>query len=71
MVDQPERIPQHRHCRNCGKAFAGDGEFCGEECKGSAGSEAKKKIRKLLFIWLAIVGATVAVAALYYLAQGS
>jgi predicted nucleic acid-binding Zn ribbon protein len=68
MSDQPERIPQHRHCHKCGKAFVGDGEFCGEECKGSAGAGAKKKIRKLLFIWLAIVGATAVIAVLYYTA---
>ena len=67
MADQPERIPQHRHCRNCGKAFVGEGEFCGEDCKNSVGTNAKKKIRKLLFIWLAIVGATVAVAILFYM----
>ncbi|MCL1811623.1 MAG: DUF2116 family Zn-ribbon domain-containing protein [Methanomassiliicoccaceae archaeon] len=69
MADQPERIPQHRHCRNCGKAFTGDGEFCGEECKTSAGAGAKKKIRKLLFIWLAIVGATAVVSVIYFMAQ--
>ncbi|MDR1404250.1 MAG: DUF2116 family Zn-ribbon domain-containing protein [Candidatus Methanoplasma sp.] len=69
MIDQPEKIPQHRHCRNCGKAFAGDGQFCGEECKGSAGTDAKKKIRKLFFAWILIVGVTVAVVAVYYLAR--
>jgi len=69
MTDQPERIPQHRHCRNCGKAFVGDGEFCGDGCRGSAGLEAKKKIRKLLIVWLVIVGATAAVAVIYYMAQ--
>ncbi|MDR2698238.1 MAG: DUF2116 family Zn-ribbon domain-containing protein [Candidatus Methanoplasma sp.] len=71
MSDQPERIPQHRHCLGCGKAFVGDGEFCGIECKGSAGADAKKKIRRLALIWLAIVGATVVIAAIYYTAQGS
>ncbi len=67
MADQPERIPQHRHCRNCGKAFVGEGYFCGEECKSSAGSVAKKKIRKLMVAWIAIVAVTIAVVALYYL----
>ncbi|MCL2148705.1 MAG: DUF2116 family Zn-ribbon domain-containing protein [Methanomassiliicoccaceae archaeon] len=67
MSDQPERIPQHRHCRSCGKAFVGEGEFCGEECRASAGAGAKKKIRKLFIVWLVIVGATVAIAAAYYL----
>ena len=71
MADQPEKIPQHRHCRNCGKAFVGEGQFCGEECKGSAGKDAKKKIRKLFIIWIVIVGITIAAALIYYTAQGS
>ena len=66
MSDQPERIPQHRHCRNCGKAFVGDGHFCGDDCANSAGAEAKKKIRKLMIAWLAIVGVTIVVVAIYY-----
>jgi len=68
MADLPERIPQHRHCRNCGKAFIGDGEFCGDECKNSAGVVAKKKIRNLLLVWLAVVGVTIVAVAIYYLA---
>ncbi|MDR0523653.1 MAG: DUF2116 family Zn-ribbon domain-containing protein [Candidatus Methanoplasma sp.] len=60
MTDHPDRIPQHRHCRECGKAFAGDGFFCGDECKGSAGAVAKKKIRRLMLIWLALVAGTIA-----------
>jgi len=68
MADQPERIPQHRHCRSCGKAFVGEGEFCGDGCKDSVGADAKKKIRNLLLIWLAIVGVTIVAGAIYYLA---
>ncbi|MDR1690921.1 MAG: DUF2116 family Zn-ribbon domain-containing protein [Candidatus Methanoplasma sp.] len=67
MADQPERIPQHRHCRNCGKAFTGDGQFCSEECKSSAGAEAKKKIKKLFFVWIGIVAVTIVAVAMYYL----
>ncbi|MCL2296486.1 MAG: DUF2116 family Zn-ribbon domain-containing protein [Methanomassiliicoccaceae archaeon] len=69
MSDQPEKIPQHRHCRNCGKAFIGDGEFCGDECRNYTGADAKKKIRKLLFIWLIVVGVTIAAVAAYYMLQ--
>jgi len=69
MEDQPERIPQHRHCRNCGKAFVGDGEFCGDECKNYTGTDAKKKLRKLMLIWLAIVGVTMVIAVVYFMAQ--
>ncbi len=59
-----DKIPQHRHCEVCGKAFVGDGHFCSEECEKSAGSEAKKKIRKLLVIWIVIVAVTIAAAVL-------
>ncbi|MDR1954817.1 MAG: DUF2116 family Zn-ribbon domain-containing protein [Candidatus Methanoplasma sp.] len=69
MSDQTEKIPQHRHCSNCGKAFVGDGHFCGEECKSSAGAVAKKKIRKLFLAWMVIVGITVAAVVIYYMAQ--
>lgn len=66
MDDQPERIPQHRHCHNCGKAFIGDGEFCGDDCKNSAGTVAKKKLRTLLLVWLAIVCVTIIAVVVYY-----
>ncbi|MCL2317823.1 MAG: DUF2116 family Zn-ribbon domain-containing protein [Methanomassiliicoccaceae archaeon] len=66
MADQPERIPQHRHCHSCGKAFVGEGEFCGDVCKDSAGQDAKKKIRKLAIIWLAIVAATTVLILMFY-----
>ncbi len=56
-----DKIPQHRHCEACGKAFVGDGQFCGPECQESAGKTAKKKIRKLMLIWIVIVAATAAI----------
>jgi hypothetical protein len=27
MAEFTEKIPQHRHCVNCGKAFVGGGQF--------------------------------------------
>lgn len=54
-----DRIPQHRHCEACGKAFAGEDHFCSAECKESAGKNAKGKIRKLFLVWIVIVVATV------------
>ena len=59
MADSTERIPQHRHCVNCGKAFVGDGRFCSATCKETAGDEVKGKLRKLGLIWVAIVVVTV------------
>ena len=56
-----DRIPQHRHCVKCGKAFVGDDDFCSAECRAGATQEAKKKLRKLGIIWVAIVAVTIAV----------
>ena len=71
MAEYTEKIPQHRHCRVCGKAFVGEGYFCNEECKGSAGAVAKKKIKRLFFIWMGIVAVTVAVMVVYFMYSGS
>ena len=65
MADQPEKIPQHKHCHRCGKAFTGDGLFCGDECKESTGKEAKSKLKKLGLIWLVIVAVTLVLVAIY------
>lgn len=59
MAETVERIPQHRHCVNCGKAFVGDGRFYSQACKDTAGDEVKHKLRKLGLIWVAIVAVTV------------
>ncbi len=48
-----ERIPQHRHCLNCGKAFTGSGDYCSEECGNTKRDEIKKKKNILLLIWIA------------------
>ena len=42
-----ERIPQHHHCENCGKAFVGEGRFCSDACKETAGDDVKRQLRKL------------------------
>ncbi len=60
MAEYTEKIPQHHHCVNCGKAFVGDGRFCSTACKETAGDEVKGKLRKLGLIWVAIVVVTVA-----------
>lgn len=55
MAETVERIPQHRHCENCGKAFVGEGRFCSPACKETATDEVKGKMRKLGLIWVACV----------------
>ncbi len=54
-----ERIPQHHHCENCGKAFVGQGRFCSDNCKDTASDEVKGKLRKLGLIWVALVAIVV------------
>lgn len=58
-MEPTERIPQHRHCVNCGKAFTGTGNFCSDQCKETSGDEVKGKLRKLALIWVGIVVVTV------------
>lgn len=59
MAEFQERIPQHRHCVGCGKAFVGEGRFCSMSCQEESGKEVKGKLRKLMLIWLGIVAVTV------------
>jgi predicted nucleic acid-binding Zn ribbon protein len=59
MADNIERIPQHRHCDICGKAFVGDGRFCSNECKESKGAEAKSKLKKYLVIEVVLVAVVI------------
>lgn len=60
MVETAEKIPQHRHCVTCGRAFVGEGNFCSEKCRETSGDEVKGKLRKLGLIWVAIVVVTIA-----------
>ncbi len=62
---ETERIPQHKHCIGCGKAFVdGVGRYCSAQCKESKAEELKKKKNKLLLIWLAAV-AVMVIAIIY------
>lgn len=61
-MEEKQRIPQHRHCRRCGKAFVGEGyqeRYCSEECFRQDGSEAKSKLKKyaliMVVLWAAVI----------------
>lgn len=62
----PEKIPQHGHCSQCGKAFIGEGRFCTEDCsrKSSANLSKRKKQLLLLYVitFIVLVVALIAVA---------
>lgn len=56
MSEMTDRIPQHKHCIYCGKAFInGEGRYCSAECKSTKGGELRKSKRKLLIIWAVAV----------------
>ena len=59
MTEYTEKIPQHRHCVSCGKAFVGEGKFCSEECQRTSGDEVKSKLRKYLILEVILVGVVV------------
>ncbi len=46
-----ERIPQHRHCSGCGKAFTGKDPYCSEPCQLEKEGEVKAKKKQLLMLW--------------------
>lgn len=70
MAEITERIPQHKHCVVCGKAYVGgDGRYCSSECKSDKTDELKKSKRKLLLIW-AVAVAIMLVAIVYELTAG-
>ena len=64
MVETTEKIPQHRHCAGCGKAFVGEGRFCSKSCQEESGKKVKGKLSKLMLIWLGIVAVTIVLVVL-------
>lgn len=60
-----ERIPQHRHCAVCGRAYVGeDKRYCSANCKENKKEELTKAKRKLYIIWLIAAGLMVAAIAI-------
>ena len=58
-----ERIPQHRHCVYCGKAYiTGEGRYCSMDCKSKKADELKASKKKLLIIW--VVAAAIMIGAI-------
>ncbi len=57
-----EKIPQHRHCASCKRAFVGEGRYCSEECGATSTADLKKRKRQLIFLY--VVSVLVLIAAL-------
>ena len=56
MAEPTERIPQHKHCVYCGRAYvSGEGRYCSQECKSIKSTELGKSKKKLMLVWLAAV----------------
>jgi predicted nucleic acid-binding Zn ribbon protein len=60
-----EKIPQHRHCSKCGKAFIGDDRFCSEECETQSNDLLRKRKRQLTLLY-AIALAVMAISLLFF-----
>ncbi|HHT74713.1 MAG TPA: DUF2116 family Zn-ribbon domain-containing protein [Methanomassiliicoccaceae archaeon] len=60
-----EKIPQHRHCAKCNKAFVGEGRYCSTECGTASEADLKRRKRQLLFLYvmsfIVLIAALVAV----------
>ena len=57
-----EKIPQHRHCNECGKAYIGTEKYCSTECMNVGSKRLKTRKRQLLILYLVtLVILTVAV----------
>jgi predicted nucleic acid-binding Zn ribbon protein len=48
-----EKLIQHKHCRNCGRAVKVDDDFCNEQCR-SEHKEMLRKKRNQLYILLIV-----------------
>lgn len=63
MAEETVKIPQHRHCIRCGKAFIGEDRYCTEKCKETKKEELKASKRKLLIFWAVSVCVMIGAAA--------
>ncbi|HUV24960.1 MAG TPA: DUF2116 family Zn-ribbon domain-containing protein [Methanomassiliicoccales archaeon] len=57
-----EKIPQHKHCSQCGKAFIGNEKYCSTDCKKGGEKTLKTRKRQLMILYIVtLVILTVAV----------
>ncbi len=61
-----DRIPQHRHCRQCGRAFIGSEPYCSADCGGQSKDVLKKQKRKLILLYVV----TMLILAIAFIAMG-
>ncbi|MBX8631419.1 MAG: DUF2116 family Zn-ribbon domain-containing protein [Thermoplasmata archaeon] len=50
-----ERIPPHKHCRQCGNAISPDSTFCSDSCRDGYRAGLRRKKRQLYLYYLLLV----------------
>ena len=51
-----EKLLQHKHCRNCGKAVNVDDKYCNDKCQDEHHNMLKKKRNQLYMLMLLAMG---------------
>ncbi len=54
------KVPNHAHCRVCGKAIPASDDFCSTECRQSS-EEDRKKRRRMLYLLYGAFGVSMLV----------
>lgn len=62
-----ERIPQHRHCRECDKAIPSDKQYCDEGCEQKFKATMKSKKKQLQIFYVVMIAIFVFFLAFTYL----
>jgi predicted nucleic acid-binding Zn ribbon protein len=62
-----EKLLQHKHCINCGRAVKAGNEYCDEDCRDEHVQMIKKKRRQLLTLY---AGSIVVVIVLVLFSMG-
>ena len=64
----PERIPPHRHCKECGKPVQLDEIFCSDKCETAFKTKLRTRRNRLyLFYMMAVL---ILIAAMLFLGYG-
>ena len=46
-----ERLPQHRHCIECGNAIASKEKYCSDECNKTHTAKVQSRKKQLLLLY--------------------
>ncbi len=61
----PEKIPPHKHCKECSKPIAMDETFCSVQCENAFRAKLKRRKNQLYLYYVLMV--FILIAALIYL----